>query len=60
LACGPLKKPRYINDRMEEELGLFKEEIERRFAKSKITEFTYPRARSKSLAKYNEQIIKSS
>lgn len=30
-ACGPLKKERYINDKMEEELILFKQEVEKRF-----------------------------
>ena len=35
-ACGPLKRPRYINERIEQELIEFKKEIEDRFSKSKI------------------------
>jgi hypothetical protein len=28
LACGPLKKPRYVNSKIEKELVEFKKEIE--------------------------------
>lgn len=35
-ACGPLKRPRYINERIEQELVEFKTEIEERFAISKV------------------------
>lgn len=43
-ACGPLKRPRYINERIEQELIEFKKEIEDRFQKSKVnSEFKYPR-----------------
>ena len=31
-ACGPLKRPRYINERIEQELVEFKKEIEEKFA----------------------------
>ncbi len=31
LACGPLKKQRYINNKIEEELKDFKKEIEGKF-----------------------------
>ena len=48
LACGPLKRQRYINDRMEIELENFKIEVARRFKNSKITEFQFPRALNKS------------
>ncbi|CDW81276.1 UNKNOWN [Stylonychia lemnae] len=42
-ACGPLRRPRYINERIEQELLEFKEEIEERFAKSKVNQdFTFP------------------
>lgn len=43
-ACGPLKRPRYINERIEQELVEFKQEIEERFAESRVnTEFRFPR-----------------
>ncbi len=43
-ACGPLKRPRYINERIEQELIEFKKEIEERFLKSTVnSEFKYPR-----------------
>jgi hypothetical protein len=35
-ACGPLKRPRYINEHIEQELVEFKKEIEDRFSKSKM------------------------
>lgn len=36
LACGPLKKARYINPAIESELAEFKQEIAEKFAKSDI------------------------
>ena len=33
LACGPLRKPRYINEKIEKELVEFKKEIEEKFEK---------------------------
>ena len=41
-AWGPLKRQRYINDRMEIELANFKFEVAKRFKKSKITEYKFP------------------
>ena len=35
---------RYINDRMEKELVAYKKEIEKRFAKSNLKDFKFPRA----------------
>lgn len=44
LACGPLTRQRYINDKIELELIEFKKEIEERFAKSQMNKnFVYPR-----------------
>lgn len=42
-AWGPLKQPRYINERMEVELINFKKEVAKRFAKSKITTYKFPK-----------------
>lgn len=43
-ACGPLRRPRYINERIEQELIEFKQEIEERFAESKVNRaFRFPR-----------------
>ncbi|PCI27390.1 hypothetical protein COB52_04875 [Candidatus Kaiserbacteria bacterium] len=43
LACGPLSRPRYINDKIEVELLEFKREIEERFAKSDVNaKFVFP------------------
>jgi len=39
LACGPLKKKRYINPKIELELIDFKKEIEEKFAKSPLKKF---------------------
>jgi hypothetical protein len=36
LACGPLRKARYINDKMERELVKFKVEVENRRKKGQI------------------------
>jgi len=45
-ACGPLKRPRYINERIEQELVEFKQEIEERFAESNVNKtFKFPRDR---------------
>ena len=42
-ACGPLRRPRYINERIEEELVDFKKEIEERFEKSDVNaKFKFP------------------
>ena len=43
LACGPLKKKRYINPKIELELVEFKKEIEDKFAKSAIKKFVMPK-----------------
>ena len=43
LACGPLKKKRYINPKIEIELIDFKKEIEEKFAKSPLKKFQMPR-----------------
>lgn len=43
-ACGPLKKPRYINEHIEQELIDFKNEIEHKFANSKVNRvFKFPK-----------------
>ena len=43
-ACGPLRRPRYINEKIEQELIEFKKEIEEKFEASKVNrEFKYPR-----------------
>ena len=39
LACGPLKRKRYINPKIELELVDFKKEIEEKFAKSPLRKF---------------------
>ena len=39
---GPLKRPRYINPKIEEELIDFKKEIEEKFTKSKLRPFVMP------------------
>lgn len=43
LACGPLKKQRYINPKIEVELNDFKKEINDKFAKSALQSFVMPR-----------------
>jgi len=43
LACGPLKRRRYINQKIELELIDFKKEIEEKFAKSALQKFQMPR-----------------
>lgn len=43
LACGPLKRKRYINQKIEAELVEFKKEIEEKFAKSPLKKFQMPR-----------------
>lgn len=42
-ACGPLKRNRYINERMEVELAHFKVEVKRRFGNSLITDYKFPK-----------------
>ena len=45
LACGPLKKARYINPAIEKELAEFKEEIAEKNAKSEINRtYVFPRS----------------
>jgi hypothetical protein len=46
LACGPLKKQRYINAKIELELIDFKKEIEEKFNKSPLKKFIFPRSAS--------------
>lgn len=41
-ACGPLKKPRYINPKIEKELVTFKKEVEVKFSKSILRKFEFP------------------
>ena len=43
LACGPLRRQRYINSKIELELRDFKKEIEEKFGKSKLATFQMPR-----------------
>ena len=44
-ACGPLKKERYINPKIETELVEFKEEIEEKFHQSDVNKkFVFPRS----------------
>ena len=49
LACGPLKKQRYINPKIETELVEFKKEIEDKFNKSKLRVFKFPLVKEKLL-----------
>lgn len=45
-ACGPLRRPRYMNERIELELVEFKQEIEERFTASKVNRlFKFPRSK---------------
>ena len=54
-ACGTLKRPRYINEKIEQELVEFKIEIEERFAASKVNKvFRFPRLTNDEV----QQIIK--
>ena len=46
LACGPLKRKRYINPKIEQELVDFKKEIEQKFEKSPLRKFVMPLAES--------------
>jgi hypothetical protein len=41
-ACGPLKKHRYINPKIELELIEFKKEVEGKFNKSPLKPFVFP------------------
>ena len=50
LACGPLKKARYINPAIEKELAEFKEEIRDKFTKSTLNRtYGFPRFDSKTI-----------
>ena len=42
-ACGPLKKQRYINPKIEQELEEFKKEIDQKFQKAEMTQYHFPR-----------------
>jgi len=42
LACGPLRRKRYINPKIELELVDFKKEIEEKFVKSALRKFQMP------------------
>lgn len=44
LACGPLRKKRYINPKIEQELVEFKKEIEEKYEKSPLRRFVMPKA----------------
>lgn len=44
-ACGPLKKPKYVNPKIEKELVEFKQEIEEKFEKSALRTFVFPKKR---------------
>lgn len=49
LACGPLKKKRWINEKIEVELIEFKAEIASKFSKSQMNkEFKFPRKKPKT------------
>ena len=48
LACGPLRKKRYINPKIELELVDFKKEIEEKFEKSPLRAFVMPRRSEQS------------
>ena len=54
LACGPLKKPRYINPKIEQELVDFKKEIEEKFNKSPLQQFVMPKLSQTSIIRENE------
>ena len=43
LACGPLKKQRYVNPKIEKELVEFKKEISEKHQKSQLKSFVFPR-----------------
>ena len=43
LACGPLKRKRYVNPKIELELLDFKKEIEEKFEKSPLRRFIMPK-----------------
>ena len=48
LACGPLKRQRYINQKIEKELVAFKKEIEKKFSKSGLKSFVMPKKKEKT------------
>lgn len=43
LACGPLKKARYVNPKIEKELVEFKKEIEEKFEKCETKNYQFLR-----------------
>lgn len=45
LACGPLKKHRYINPKLERELVDFKLEVEAKHKSSSMKDYLFPRRR---------------
>ena len=49
LACGPLRKKRYINPKIEVELVDFKKEIEEKFEKSPLRAFIMPRRQEENV-----------
>ena len=51
-ACGPLKKPRYINQKIERELEDFKKEVEGKFNRSPIRDYSFPK-KSERKSKYD-------
>ena len=53
LACGPLRKKRYINPKIEQELVEFKKEIEEKFAKSPLRKFEMPLKKPENTDKIN-------
>jgi hypothetical protein len=55
-ACGPLKRPRYINERIEQELVEFKQEIEDRFLESDVNKtFKFPRSKQIELKQIQDE-----
>lgn len=42
-ACGPLKKQRYINPKIEQELEEFKKEIDGKYQKAEMSQYSFPR-----------------
>ena len=58
LACGPLKKARYINPAIEKELAEFKEEIAEKNAKSEINRtYVFPRSDDRVTISSDEPLV---
>ena len=55
-ACGPIGDEWYVNEKMEEELASFKKEVARRFAKSSINGWTFPR-KEETVEKFTQKQI---